>query len=193
MPNSLAPAFIKVEYQSQFGAHTMTLPTLGTNIDPSDPTLSTIDTWVGGTVLWTTMVNDLLALVDDFYGISTTFDVATLFTQESATADPIPRASVALAVVGDIPAPQWDKAVQFSITARTTNFGLAKLVMMDADSFDDWDKIVALAAAPAVQALFNEWADPTNGWSAQDNGRPATFLQATKTLNEKLRRSYRMT
>jgi hypothetical protein len=80
-----------------------------------------------------------------------------------------------------------------TVNFRTSLFGKAKLVLLDFSALDDWSKVRTLPGSGALFDLVGEFTASTNGWQGQDNGQPTTFVSVTRTLNEKLRRSYRLT
>jgi len=92
---------------------------------------------------------------------------------------------------GTAAVPGWTKAVQLTMTVRSTLFGIAKYVFLDAASGDNYNPI--RTPDSSMTNMLTVLNDVTNGWAARDNGRPENFLGLTKTLNEKLRKAYRMT
>jgi hypothetical protein len=190
-PGDLAPGFIRVAYHSAFGLHVMTIPVNTPNPDTGTPADSTIDNWSSGEVNWRTMTDDLIALIKAIYSTNSEFDSAQLFTK-SVGAAPIPVDSYTLAVAGTETTPGWEKATQQTLSARDAGFNEAKLVFLDFASGNDFGKYTD-ATAVGLNLIFDEWSDPTNGWGSRKNARPATFIAATRTLNEKLRRAYRLT
>lgn len=189
MPNSLSPAFVKIEYFSGFGPHSMIIPTLEYNVDDQ-----LFDVWSGSPIAASDMIENLVTLMLPFFPNTVTFNNYSIFTQATATSDPVPVKSGALtAMVGSNVTPGWTKAVEQIITVRSTVGGICKLVFLDMASGNNYGKVVSLSGEVALNDLFEEWSGLSNGWSARDNGRPATFLQMTKTLNQKLREAYRET
>lgn len=196
MPNSLFPAAVKVEYDTPYAPHTMILPTNAVNVAvPPALATTTVDTWAGATVPLGTMVTDLVTLLAAFYTSGTMFRLATLLKINSPPADqtPIPLFSWTLGIPGTTVSATWAKAVQQTLTFRTAEQGTSKLVMLDALSFNEFERLVDLTAIPSLQAIVDEWTASTNGWAGRDTSQPVIFMQATRTLNEALRRAYRMT
>lgn len=191
MPASLFPAFVRVEYQSANAPHVMIIPTTQWN-DPGDGTDGTFDDHLGGAIAADTMVQALVDELAKFFTSGASFTSYTIYTLATTLADPQPRFTEQLTQVGVSISTSWQKAVQLTVTARTTLFQLAKLVLLDAASENTWDRITALPGSGNVFDLWAEWSATTNGWSARGGGRPAAFLQVSKTLNEKLRRQYHM-
>jgi hypothetical protein len=187
MANFLGPAWVQIKYHGQVAPHTMTIPTLAWNDGPDN---GTFDAWVGGTVDATDMVTALVTLMLPFFNSDTQFDNFEIFTRASDTDPIIPRRSDTFsALVGTDTSASWAGAVEVIMIARTTLFGIAKLSLLDAVSDDNFLPITSLSGR--YLNLMTEWALNTNGWSGRDNGRPLTFLKATKNLNQKLRKEYR--
>lgn len=192
MPESPAPAFVKIESTSLNAPHVAILPTLQWN-DPGDFTAGTFDTHEGGSIAADDMVNDLVNVLAALYTGDYDFISYTIFTQSSPSADPVPRFSEALSQSGVTVSATWQKAVQLTFTWRTTLFGIAKIVALDAISGNNFDRITTLTPMSAEALIDAEFTSVARGWSGRDGGRPATFLQISKTINEKLRRQYHMT
>lgn len=191
MPNSLAPGFITIDYHSAFGAHKMTLPTNAINVNESDPAASTIDTHDAGTVLWTDMVDALVAEAVDQFSASVTFDIATLYNQPTADDIPEPIATYSVGEVGTVGTPGWQQATQLTLIGRTLDVGIAKLVLLDFASGGAFTKTTVLSGS-GLEALWGVLANVSYGFVGRDGTRPNTFIAATRTLNEKLRKSYNL-
>jgi hypothetical protein len=71
--------------------------------------------------------------------------------------------------------------------------GIAKIVMLDFRSNGDFATVRSLPGSGDLFDLDAQFTDETHAWAAADNTRPKTFLGAFRTLNEKLRKAYRMT
>lgn len=184
MPASPSPAFVRINYHSPFGFHTMQIPTLAWDS-------GNFATWAAGVVDDSTMIEDLVTLMLPFFPEGVIFDNWLIFSQPTPEDDPVPvAAGLFVLFEGTAALPGWTKAVQETITIRSTNFGVSKLVFLDAASGNSFEPITVPDGS--MTALLNEIGDTSKGWSAQDNGRPATFIKLSKTLNEKLRRAYRM-
>jgi hypothetical protein len=188
-PNSLFPGFVKVEYSSVYAPHIMILPTRAYDKDNG-----TFPSWLDDTPLAVDdMVSDFVELFLPFFAAGVTFNNFTVYTMEDEDATPIPAYSALFtAGAGTAMTPGWDKATQWTVTLRTVNNNISKLVMLDAGSFDNFDVIKTLAGQADLEALTDMWSDENQAWSGRGNSRPSTFLQASKTLNDKLRRAYHM-
>jgi len=193
MPESIAPAFVKVEYASAYGPHVALLPTRawtpGSGPNPS----GFFSKWSDDTNIDAdNMINDLLDGYVGFFRDTVAFQRYTIFTLATPLADPVPRYSAALTQEGTDATPTWDQAVQRTINARTESFGLAKLVMLDSESDALFGKVTTLPGSGTLFDLMAQWTSDEEGWSGRDGSRPNTFISMTVTLNEKLRRAYRM-
>lgn len=192
MANSLYPAFVTIEYQTAYGIHLMTIPARAWNPAGGVGDNGTFNDWNDDPVDAEGMVTDLVTLFLPFFPATTNFNVATIYTLEAADSDPNPRVAFNLDLAGTSVSATWAKAVQTTYTFRTDLFGIYKLVFLDAPSGNDFDRVNAFGAAPAVNAIKDELALETNAWNGRDNGRIVTLLAQTKTLNEKLRKEYNM-
>lgn len=188
-PNSLSPAFVVLNYHSDYGAHKQTLPTKTYN--PGSP--GTFDTWSGSTIDASDMVNDFVDLIAPFFPATVNFDYFEIFTKATPTSDSVLRHSEVLSQVGTNATPGWSKATEAVWTFKTTLNGLYKITMLDVGNNNSWDKAtfsdLAGDSLAFVQYLVN---DTTHGWSGRDDGDPATFLQISYGLNKALRRKYNM-
>lgn len=193
--NSLAPAFIQIQYTSLFGLHTMTIPSVPFIQVPAT------GQWRfdlrGGAVDETplsTGIDDFLNVVREYFDNTTVFANYTAFTQTDAAAQPIPVETGTLGKVGvfESGAGGWTKAVQTTLTWRTDTFGLYKLVMLDSVTGNNFDRKSGLPVG-SRRKIVSDYITSQFTWLAgRDGGRPVTFLQEAVTLNEKLRKSYRM-
>jgi len=189
MSNALYPSYVRIEYHSPFAPHLMTLPTL--QWDPggydSGEFLCHDTTFVEADVMIKGLVNQMAEIFTD----DVVFDQYQIFSSTDPEIDPLPQYGAALAIPGINASTAWFKAVEQIFTARTTLFGVAKLTLLDVPTNNDFNRVTTLSGEYSV--LFNIWSGEDTGWAGRDNGRPATFLQATANLNEALRRAYRMT
>ena len=192
MPNSNAPGFITIESTSIFGAHVATLPVNTISPDFVSPTSSTIEAWDSSSVNWVDMVTALVDLLADRFPVDYDFLRASLWDRPTPADLPTFVGTVSLATPGTVATPGWNKATQETITARDTGGYIAKLVLLDMASTNNFDEQVTLTGA-GLADLFDEWQAMTNGWSSQAGFRPNSFIKATRTLNEKLRKAYGMT
>jgi len=188
MANFVGPYFVRCNYHYILGPHTMTLPT---NVWNPDSTVGTFEAWDSSAPAADTMINDLVTLMLPFFDANTTFDNWTIFKQLLPTDEPTPQMGGGFTgKIGTNGGGSWSAAVELIITARSTNFGIAKLDFLDGASNDNYNPITTFTGA--IANVVNEWADPSNAWRARDNGRINTFLKMTVNLNQKLRKTYRL-
>jgi len=190
-PGSLQPWFTKIEYHSEFAPHIMLLPMNDVDLDEGTPEDSTVVAWDASTPAWSAMVIALCNAMATHFPVTHSFDVASLYEQPSPTGVPIFHASIELAIDGTDASAGYIEATQQTINARDVNGNLAKLVLLDFASNNIFGKFRTVAGAD-IADIWTEWTALENGWASRKNGRPNTLISTTRTLNEKLRRSYRV-
>lgn len=194
MAGSLYPAFIRLQYASPYGVHTMTIPMRSWNVDPLNVAPNGLFTdWDGIPRDAFTMIDDFTDLLLPFFLATTTFENFQIFTMTSPTAQAVPVSGGVLNKVGTNVSTSWFKAVEQIYTFRTTVASLAKLVFLDVPTNNNFDRNVTVAPASPLEALLTFYRSTDNAFSARVDGRPDVFLQATANINEKLRKEYRMT
>jgi hypothetical protein len=189
MANSKAPAFVKVNYHSIFGVHVGIVPTLAWNAGADQGEFATHN---GSVCDANDMITALFTILAGILPDTASYDNYVIYDQPDPDDLPVPVATGALAIAGLDSSPGWHQATQVTMTFRTTNFGVFKLVTLDAATNDSFAKTTVV---PGSGVLFNALAEVSNedlGWAGQDNGRPNNLISQTVTLNEKLRRAYRL-
>jgi hypothetical protein len=191
-PNSPGPFFVRINYQSQYAPHSMEIPCLDAEQDIGD-----VSHWhflhVGGdTTDVTTDIKAFIDLVKVFFHAHVKFTDFVLFSQPDPAGVATPVFTDAIDKEGTNPDTSWDKAVQKTWSFRSNEFGQFKLVWLDCASFNNFDKVTSLTAGSADDVLRDYVVNNDSWLLARDGGQPKTFLQFAVTLNEKLRRSYRM-
>lgn len=189
------PTVVRLEYQSEFGFHVAQIPTRAWSAPTSGEPLGTVPRWSDDTQIdLFDMLDGYIDLLLPFFKDTCSFNTATVLTQATPTSALVPQISALLsAKIGTAATPGWYKAVQNTITMRDTANNIAKYVLLDSASFNDWNPIHNLASVPAVEDIVTYLFDNDLAFSSQGDNRPLTFLGVFKTLNEKLRRRYRMT
>lgn len=192
-PNSLSPAFIKVNYTSPYSQHVHTVPTVPI---VAGATASGFQFSLRGLALPVDVqaaVEDYIDVLKPFFGTGVHFTDFVAFTQPTPTDIPTPVYSGVLGIVGTASSGiGWQKATQLTMTWRADDFTLYKETLLDCGVDDVWDKITALGSSGRYFDLNAFVTAATTFVASRGGGRPVTFLQAAKTLNEKLRRSYGM-
>ncbi len=189
MANSKAPAFVKVNYHSIYGVHVAVIPTLSWNAGTGQGDFAT---HAGGITAADAMIQDLCDTLTGILPDDSAYDNYVIYSQPDPDDLPVPVASNALTGVGIDTTPGWKKATQVTMTFRTTLFGVFKLVILDAATNNDFSKTSSLGSSGVLFDVFGLISDPALGWAGQDNGRPNNLISQTVTLNEKLRRAYRL-
>ena len=188
MENSLSPAFVRINYTTAFGVHSMTVPTVPVFLDGATWKFTLRDEVTPTSVL--TEITAYVNLLKVFFNATTTFVDFILYVQDSPATTPVPFYSATLAIVGTSGATAWAKAVQRTWTFRADDFGLFKLVMLDVPN-DGFDRVTATQAG-AQTSLKNYIIGANTPIAARSGGKPTVFLQFVDTLNDKLRKAYRM-
>jgi hypothetical protein len=170
----------------------MSLPTRAWTDESSAGGHGTFNNWVDTDRDADDMIKDLVALIKLFVSADVIFDTYIIYTLPDADGPAQPRSSGTLNVVGTNPTPGWEKATQNTWSFRTVDFGQFKLVLLDSATADNFDRITDFTGLTAVTNVATELSADNNAWSGRDNAQIQTLVQIAVTLNEKLRRSYRM-
>jgi hypothetical protein len=185
-PNFIGPYFVNIGYRSPLAPHSMTVPTKNWNPGGS---FGTFDTWSGGTIQADDMIVNLITLMLPWYTALSTFDSAIIYKQLLPADTPQPVMSIGgLGLAGTGVHTGWAGATEIIFIARSSTFGIAKLVLLDSLTDGVFTPITAFTGDYA--GLFGEWGLDANGWCARDNGQVISPLKVTKNLNQKLRKEY---
>jgi hypothetical protein len=194
MENSLSPNFVQIHYQSPFAPHVMTIPTVPLTTEPPYATVPSFQ--LRGLELpvdVNTAILALIAVLKTQWLPTTRFVNYTLFSQPGVGDVPVPVWSAPIGVNGTNAGAGVNKATQRTWTWRADDFTLFRQVHLDVPMTGEFDKITDLSG-DATAVAINDYVTALATWIAsRGGGRPNTFLSITETLNEKLRRSYRMT
>lgn len=187
----ISPGFIRVDYLSPYAPHVMILPVNTIDVDAGAPEDSTILAWDSGQRDWVDMATDLLTEIADAYATTVNFNRITLFNKPDPDLDAVFLASEAIDIDGTVETPGWYQGTQLTLNAKDGENKIAKLVLLDFASGGLFTKTQTLTGS-GLEAIWGEWASNLNGWSSRNGLRPSTFISATRTLNEKLRRNYHL-
>lgn len=188
--HSLFPASIRINYASEYGLHSQTIPTAKLALDGGVYKFLHEDLTFIGTI--STLVTAWVNAIKVFFPATTTFIDWQGFTYATPTSPPSPLTSGALGIVGThaAPAGTWKKATQETLTWRTDEFGIFKIVLLDC-VVGTFDKVTS--SANAGVSPMNAIVTGANPWvRGRDGGIPQVFLQMATTMNEKLRKAYGM-
>ena len=191
--HSLYPAFTRIFYTSQFGEHTMTLPTRSW-VDPANPSLP------GSYVAWDTvsvdaddMINALVDTLEPLAPADVVWSRAEIYTMADETSAPVLKRIFPLTQVGTNIAAAQVQATQHTYTFFDTGGEILKIVYLDFQA-TDWAKISSLTGLSANQLAFTgQIVADGNAWSSRAGNQPIMFGQMTRKLNDHLRKKYGMT
>lgn len=188
--NSLWPGFVNINYASQHGQHNMRIPTSLPFYDDGDAAWK-FQTGVTSQAV-ATVVPAFVNLLRPIFRTDTVFTDYTVYTLETPESQPAPRFSGGLNLAGTNVATSFaNKATQMTFTFRTHTFGIFKLVLLDAP-VSSWEVIRDLSTWSDAEDIADYVMNPAGWVRGRDGGIPSTFLQVSRTLNERLRRAYRM-
>jgi len=194
MPFDIGPSFIRLDSTSEFGPHSSFIPTLLWSDDPSTNDHGVFQTWNSGSIDAVDMIMDLLTALLDFFDSTTTFNNWTILSKPDADSPAVPvQSDNFTGQVGTTAFTGWRQAVQRTISWRTTGFNIFKIVCLDVPVSNNFAKISTLPGSGSLFDLDAVVTDGDHGFSGRDNNQPQSFISATHTLNEKLRRAYRAT
>lgn len=167
----------------------MTLPTR--DYVPGTPSGSYF-TWDGPSITAVDMVGDLVDLIKPFFPSTVGFDFYEVFTKATATSDSVFREAGTLSQVGTSALGGWSKAAEAVFSLKTTGNGEFKIVLLDFDSGDGWDKITFSDLSGASATFVTYLTGGAHAWSGRDDNPPFSFRQISYGLNKALRRKYDM-
>jgi len=188
-PNEEYNSRVEIAYASDAGAHFANIPALDWN--PS-ATFGDFDTHAGGSIDAETMIDALVALAAEFFPTTVEFTSWTVFTRAGFPNPWQPRVQKNISVAGTVATPGWWKAAQATWTLKTEEFNEFKIVHLDVATLNSWDKITSATVSADQIAFLAALRDEDNAWCGRDKAKPEFFQQIAFTLNEKLRREYRM-
>lgn len=186
--NNLSPAYTVIEYGTPFGSHRMTLPTVPAFIDVD--AIAKFDLrGLAAHVSCEVAIDAFIAVLRPFLGTTSIIGNYTVFRKPTPADVPIPIFAKSASLAGTGNAGVYSKSTQATITWRTTNFGIFKLVVLDTVVHGGvYERIVSPASIAAIQNMHNEVTQDVSFLAGRDEGRPETFLQAAFKLNDFLRK-----
>lgn len=186
--NKLFPAFFRVQYHSSKAPHVATIP-IRELVTAGAGDVGEIRRWDDTLVASNTAIEDFIDLWATMVSNELTFDRWQLFKVASVGALPTWIWEAAYSVVGSatIAAGQVF-AVQHTMTFRSSNNGLFKLVTLDRKSGGFWGR--SYVPSSIEQAMI-DFIIGTSSWiAARDDGRPVAFNRLTVSENDRLAREY---
>ena len=186
--DKLFPAFVRIQYHSAKAPHIATIPVKG-YIGGGAGDVGELENWDGGSFPSDDTIEDFIDLWATMVDNALTFDRWQLFTVPSPGAQPVWIFEGAHSVVGSatITAGQTF-AVQHTMTFRTDNNGLYKLVTLDRNSGGFWGRSYVPSAIE--QDVIDFILSGLSFIAGRDNGRPVSFNRLTVSENDRLAREY---
>jgi hypothetical protein len=191
---SLYPCSIALRYHNNFAPHVMTIPLNAWSPISSGHDAGTNLAWDGSQVDTLTMVDGLLTKLLPFFYTDTHFDNFTIYTYADPDAPARPVVDIGLTdEVGS--GATYIPATQANYMFRTGGFSYLRLTMLDVAASSQFLPVSSfpLPGYATTVALANYIIDDANAFRGRDNTQPQFLKKITYTLNEKLRRSYRLT
>ncbi len=192
MPFSPFPSAVKLQYHSEFAPHTQLIPTLQWTAFPDVGGAGAFVSHNGGSVDADAMINALATVLAAFLPDTASFDSYIIYNHNVGTDALEPIRSKPMVKVGTETTPGWDQATQVTVNWRTSGFNIFKLVMLDIATNNFFGKTSALPTTGIIAGLDAIVTDPDNAWAGRDNAIPQSFISQTLTLNEALRKRYRL-
>ena len=191
MPESPNPAFVVIDYHSVRGPHKMQIGLTGiTNIGASADLLQAT-AWDASSPLILDMVTDLVTEIVPRYPATAAFDSCSIFSQPDPEDLPLFVGAFSISSIGTAATPGWFDATQESINMRDSLGFMAKLSLMDFASGNDFGKYLNPVTI-GVDGIFDQLSASSNAWMSRAGNQISSFISRTATLNEKLRRAYRL-
>jgi len=192
-PGSLFPCSVAINYSNSYGRHKMTIPLNEWSPVSGGHIAGTNLAWDETQVDTDTMINGLVDLLKVFQPTDCTFTDYTISTYASFTDPGVPKVSKPI-VTGVGTGGAVIPATQATYNFKTTGFKPFKIVLLDTRVSSDFGPLKSLVS-PANDdeiALRDFIIDDANAFMGRQNEQPAVLTQVTYTLNEKLRKSYRL-
>lgn len=192
-PNSLYPCSAVIGYRSAYAPHKMTLPLLAWSPISGGHPAGTNLNWNAAQTDTADLIEDFIDLLKPFFYTTTVFTDWTIYTYATPTAPARPVVSAQIsggAGTGGATIP----ASQASWMFKTTGFGVFKLVMLDTKVSAAFGPLTALVS-PADDdeiAVIDYVKDDAMSFAGRDGDKVSVWHKITYTLNEKLRKSYRL-
>jgi hypothetical protein len=186
----LDPGFMVVDYQSPYAFHKMRLPTRAWSPVGSHG-FGSFTAWDASTIQADEMVADLFTNITKLYRPEVTFAGATIFTQASPTASPLPAAFIPFTgIVGLDGTVNWTEAVEEIITFYDTAFYTSKLVLLDVNSLNNFARRSAATLSADELSVAASWMSLSSAWSSRAGFRPSAVRSASLGINDALKKTY---
>lgn len=185
--NSLYPAFMRIRYTTPYATHVMTIPTLDF-ANASFDDAGAFVTHNAGSVNGEVAGEGLIDALADCYNATTTFHDYSIYTMADENAEPLPVYQASYPTVGTNTLTGVDRAVQQTLSFRTSLFGKSRIVLLDRHTNNAFGKFTAVSTEE--QALIDLITDGDMPFAGRDGGQPSLFVHNSITMNARLERSY---
>jgi hypothetical protein len=192
--HSLFPTSVALRYHNNFAPHVMTIPLNEWSPISSGHGAGTLKNWNDVQIDVIDFMDDFIDLLLPFFYTDSHFDNYTIYTYEDADAPARPQVDVGLTAKTGTGG-TYIPATQANYMFRTGAFGYLKITMLDVVASAQFLPVSSFPS-PAYDTTIALAAFVTNNVNAirgRDQSKPQFLKKITYTLNEKLRRSYRLT
>jgi hypothetical protein len=182
----LYPAFIKVNYHSLFGNHTMTIPTLPWSDTPNVGGAGSLPQWDSGMIDVYDMMSTYVDLLGDIMPDTIMFDDFIVFKYDDPDGLPHPVAGKALGIPGLL-SEDSVRAASATLNFRTTSFHPFKVVLLDTVPAADFRDTLPADFSVGQQALVDFLLGNDHGIAGRDGNQPYQAISITYNINDKLK------
>lgn len=186
----LFPSFVQINYHSPRGPHIATVPMKqwSAGVDQGF-----VEDWVSTLTNADTMIQEFVDGYAFLFPDNTVFDYYTIFNYEDEESDPVPVAFNTLTQLGAtaVGSNIW-VAVQQTVTFQCEGGHILKIVGMDAIAGTQFLPVGPTVIAAALPDLVAALTSTVNGWASRAGSMPLFGKQIAYTINEKLRKQYKL-
>lgn len=192
--NALSPAFIQINYHSVHGSHVMTRQTTAWTPPAGGFAHGSFLNHDGIARDADDMIKDFVNLLAPKYATNAGFDNYIIYTQVDESSPPLIADLGDLSIAGTEADTGQDKASQATYSFLDTEGKKVKLVLLDYVNLVGYEPIGAYGDLSAdEQAIVGAFINSANAWASRNDKKPQLFRRASFTLNDGLRRAYKMT
>lgn len=183
---------VLLTYKTPFSTHIQALPTQEWNAGIGTAGKGGYLTWNGDPRDADDMIKDLVDKFCKMYNDTTTYNHYVIQSRVTINDVWLPMAESNLTKDGTGTITGWEEAVQRTYMIRDTSIqSFSRLILLDAGTDNSFGKYTTLTSDETE--IIAELTDPDNAWSSRQGYRPNAFKNLTITLNEKLRKEYKLT
>lgn len=189
--HALGPYYIQINYHSADAPHSHIIGCNEWDSFSAGGSSGSILAWDTSQKDTDDMVEQLVDTLLPFYNSDTVYDNFIVWHKpvDPGPANPVAGESFT-GKVGTGVGGSWAQAVQRTLVFRTAAFHQAKLVLLDAQSGNSFSPVYTPDST--ISAVLAELSADDNGWAGRDDAQILSFVKMTTTLNEALRKAYRM-